>query len=287
MIDEIVSNQFQMIYIASCGEGINAFNLVESTLVQFPDNKISVVKVAHIRSESQVDELIEKVKDIKGLIVHTLVNSGLRKYMTRKGIDNHIVTIDLMGPILTRIQAFLGKPPLEKPGLYREIHQVDLKQVSAIDFSLAHDDGLNPETLTDSEIVLVGLSRAGKTPLSMYLAVMGWKVANVPYVPGVPMPKTLDQVDRRRIIALNINVEQLLAHRKMRQESLGASDIYSYVLKQDIEGEITNAQKYYITKGFSMINVSNKPIESSAEEILEMITRRFMANAHIENFKTK
>jgi regulator of PEP synthase PpsR (kinase-PPPase family) len=281
MIDEIASNDFQMIYIASCGEGINAFNLVESTLVQFPNSEISVVKVGHIRSESQVDELIDKVKDIESLIVHTLVNSELRQYLTRKGIKHHIVTIDLMGPILSKIQAFLNKDPLEKPGLYREIHQLDLKQVSAIDFALAHDDGLNPDTLADAEIVLLGLSRAGKTPLSMYMAVMGWKVANIPYVPGVPMPKTLDAVDRRRVIALNINVEQLLSHRKMRQESLGTADIYSYVSKQDIEDEIQNAQKYYITRGFSMINVSSKPIETSAEEIIEMITRRFMANAHL------
>ena len=281
MIDEIAANDFQMIYIASCGEGINAFNLVESTLVQFPDSDISVVKVAHIRSESQVDELIDKVKDIESLIIHTIVNSDLRQYLTRKGIKNHIVTIDLMGPILSKIQAFLNKAPLEKPGLYREIHQIDLKQVSAIDFALAHDDGLNPDTLKDSEIVLLGLSRAGKTPLSMYMAVLGWKVANIPYVPGVPMPGTLDTVDRRRVIALNINVEQLSSHRKMRQESLGTTDIYSYVSKQDIEDEIQNAQKYYITRGFSMINVSNKPIETSAEEIIEMITRRFMASAHL------
>lgn len=275
------SKAFQMIYIASCGEGINALHLVESTLVQFPDSQISVVRVPHIRSESQVDELIDKVRDIESLIVHTIVKSGLRKYLTRKGIDNRIVTIDLMGPILSKIQAFLNKDPLEKPGLYRETHKVDLKQISAIDFALAHDDGLNPETLTGSEIVLVGLSRAGKTPLSMYMAVMGWKVANIPYVPGIPMPATLDRVDRRRIVALNINVEQLQAHRKMRQESLGTSDIYSYTSKQDIEDEIQNAQKYYITKGFSMINISSKPIETSSEEIIEMITRRFMANAHL------
>lgn len=282
MIEDIVSGDFQMIYIASCGEGINAFHLVESTLVQFPDSDISVVKVPHIRSESQVDELIDKVRDIESLVVHTIVDSTLRAYLTRKGLDNHIVTIDLMGPILSKIQTFLNTPPLEKPGLYREIHQVDLEQVSAIDFALAHDDGLNPETLTESEIVLVGLSRAGKTPLSMYMGVMGWKVANIPYVPGVPMPATLDQVDRRRVIGLNINIEQLVAHRKMRQDSLGTSDIYSYVSRDDIQKEIHEAQKYYITRGFSMINVSNKPIETSAEEIIEMITRRFKAKAHLK-----
>jgi regulator of PEP synthase PpsR (kinase-PPPase family) len=273
--------EFQMIYVASCGEGINAFNLVQSTLVQFPDKSISVIKVPHIRTENQVDELIEKVKCIESLIVHTIVNQDLRQYLTRKGLEHSIVTIDLMGPVLSKIQTFLQQKPLEKPGLYREIHQINLQQVSAIDFALAHDDGLNPETLPHAEIVLVGLSRAGKTPLSMYMAVMGWKMANVPYVPGISMPESLNQIDRRRIIALNINTEQLLAHRKMRQENLGTSGFHSYSSRKDIEKEIQYAQKYYVTNGFSMIDVSNKPIETSAEEIIEMITRRFKTEAHL------
>ena len=282
MMEEAINgSDFQMIYVASCGEGINAYNLVESTLVQFPDSDISVVKVPHIRTTEQVDELIEKITCIESLIIHTIVNQDLRQYLTRKGIDNSIVTIDLMGPVISKIQTFLNQKPLQVPGLYREIHQIDLKQVSAIDFALAHDDGLNPETLGNAEIILVGLSRAGKTPLSMYMAVMGWKVANIPYVPGVSMPDSLKTVDRRRIIALNINADQLLAHRKMRQENLGTKDIYSYSSRKDIEREIQYAQKYFVTSGFSMIDVSNKPIETSAEEIAEMITRRFKANAHL------
>jgi [pyruvate, water dikinase]-phosphate phosphotransferase / [pyruvate, water dikinase] kinase len=276
------SSGFQMIYIASCGEGINAFHLVESTLIQFPDSKITVVKVPHIRSEVQVDELIDKVRDMESLIVHTIVKSGLRQYLTRKGMEHKIVTIDLMGPVLSKIQAFLNQPPLEKPGLYRESHQVDLKQVSAIDFALAHDDGLNPETLSQAEIILVGLSRAGKTPLSMYMSVLGWKVANVPFVPGVSLPAVLDQLDRRRIFALNINAKQLLSHRKLRQESLGVSDMKpSYASKKRIEEEILTAHRFYVAKGYSIIDVSNKPIETSAEEIVEMVTRRFKEAAHM------
>lgn len=279
--DCVSLNEFQMIYVASCGEGINAYNLAQSTLVQFPNSDISVVKVPHIRTENDVDELIEKVTCIESLIVHTIVNRDLRQYLTRKGLENSIVTIDLMGPVISKIQTFLNQEPLQKPGLYREIHQINLQQVSAIDFTLAHDDGLNPETLSEAEIVLVGLSRAGKTPLSMYMGVTGWKVANIPYVPGVSMPETLKQIDRRRIIALNINAEQLLAHRKLRQESLGTNDFYSYSSRKDVEKEIQYAQKYYVTSGFSMIDVSNKPIETSAEEIVEMITRRFKAHAHL------
>lgn len=280
-MDKSKKNQkFHMIYAVSCGEGINAYNLVESTLVQFPDSNISVIKIPHLRTETEVDELFEKVTVNQSLIVHTIVNQDLRQYITRKGIDNGIVTIDLMGPVLSKIQAFLNLEPLQIPGLYREIHQIDLNQVSAIDFALAHDDGMNPATLDLAEIILVGLSRAGKTPLSMYMAVTGWKVANVPYVPGVAMPKSLDKVDRRRIVALNINVPQLLAHRKLRQETLGTRSLYSYSSRQDIEKEIHLARRYFVTKGYSMVDVSNKPIENTAEEIAEMITRRFKSNAH-------
>ncbi len=272
--------KFQMIYVASCGEGINAYHLVQSAMVQFPDSTITIVKIPRIRSTEEVDQLFQKARSIESLIVHTIVNSELRQYITRKGFEYNIVTIDLMGPVLSRIENFLGTPPLQQPGLYREIHQVDLKQVSAIDFALSHDDGLNPDTLDSAEIILIGLSRAGKTPLSMYMAVTGWKVANVPLVPDVPMPLILDLIDRRRIIALDINVDQLAAHRKMRQERLGTKDMYSYVIRQEIEKEIKQARKYYVAKGYSMINVSNKPIENSAEEIIEMITRRFRNKAH-------
>lgn len=282
MAQPISNSGFQVIYIASCGEGINAFHLVESTLIQFPHNKITIVKVPHIRSEVQVDELIDKVKDMESIIVHTIVKSDLRQYLTRQGMAHRIVTIDLMGPVLSKIQSFLNQAPLEKPGLYRESHQVDLKQVSAIDFALAHDDGLSPESLDKAEIILLGLSRAGKTPLSMYMAVLGWKVANVPFVPGVPLPAILDEVDRRRIFALNINAKQLLSHRKMRQESLGVSEMKSaYASRKKIEEEIFTAHRYYIAKGYSVLDISDKPVETSAEEIIEMITRRFKAAAHL------
>ena len=280
MIKEVFSRDFNMIYIASCGEGINAHNLVQSTLVQFPGNELTVVKMPHIRTHAQVDELMKRVRDTDSLVVHTIVNSELRQYITRQGMEFKIVTIDLMGPVISKIQTFLNKDPIEQPGLYRKIHQVDLKQVSAIDFALAHDDGLRPEDLAEAEVILVGLSRAGKTPLSMYMAVLGWKVANVPYVPSISMPATLLQIDKRRIIGLDISADQLMAHRKMRQKDLGTSDIYHYSSKEGVRKEIAEVRRYFVTHGFSMIDVSNKPIESSADEIIEMITRRFKQKAH-------
>ncbi len=281
MIEKRDGKKFHMIYIASCGEGINAHHLVKSALVQFPENDITIVKVPHIRSSDQIDDLVEKARDSESLIVHTLVKSDLRQYITRKGIEKRIVTIDLMGPVLSKIEAFLDTNPIEKPGLYRTIHHVNLAQVSAIEFALAQDDGMNPQNLPNAEIVLVGLSRAGKTPLSMYMAVLGWKVANVPYVPAVPMPDMLNQTDRRRIYALHINYDQLIAHRKMRKNGLGTDDLHAYISREGVEYEIAQARRYFVSKGYSMVDVSNKPIETSAEEIIEMITRRFKTEAHL------
>lgn len=280
VLEKIANTPFHMIYIASCGEGINAYHLVQSAMVQFPGSNISVIKVPMIRTRTQVDDLVEKATKSESMIVHTIVNTDLRKYITRQGMAHQVVTIDLMGPVLSRAAGFLDREPMEKPGLYREMHNVDLDQVSAIEFALAHDDGVNPENLERAEIILVGLSRAGKTPLSMYLAVLGWKTANVPLVIGVPMPEILTRIDRRRIIALNINVEQLIAHRRMRRDTLGVQDITGYADREEIEREIGEARKYYINHGYSMIDVSNKPIENSAEEIIEMITRRFKSQAH-------
>ena len=270
-----------MIYILSCGEGVNAYHLIQSTMVQFPDAaNVTVVRFPKVRTAEQVDDIVEKANGNNSMIVHTLVVSELREYLIQKCSEAVVPELDLMGPALTKIKDFVKQQPLETPGLYREKHSVNLDQVYAIDYALAQDDGINPDNLIEAEIVLVGLSRAGKTPLSMYLAILGWKVANVPLVIGVDMPDALKKIDRRRIIALNINPEQLLAHRRLRQDSLGAAKIYDYSTKREVEREIVEARKHYIKCGYTMIDVNNKPIETSAEEISEIVTRRFKSQAH-------
>ncbi len=270
-----------MIYILSCGEGFNAYHLIQSAIVQFENSEnVTVIRLPEIRDFKQIDDVIAKAKNNQSMIAHTLVIEEMREYTKKKCIENDLPSIDLMGDALSGVEKFLGQKPMGKPGLYRDPHSVDLEQVYAIDYALAQDDGLNPARLCEAEVVLVGLSRAGKTPLSMYLAVLGWKAANVPLVIGLPMPEELKQVDRRRIIALNINPEQLSSHRKLRIGSIGKAEIYDYSAKSEIDREIIEARNYYLKSGFTMIDVSNKPIETSAEEIIEIITRRFKSNAH-------
>jgi hypothetical protein len=145
---------------------------------------------------------------------------------------------------------------------------------------MAHDDGKNPQDWPLADMVLVGVSRAGKTPLSMVLSVLGWKVANLPLVLGLPLPPELFQLDRRRVIGLNIEPGQLLIHRQQRQRRLGAPGPSAYTDPVAIYEEAEAARQVFQRGGFSVIDVTDKPIETSADEIIELITHRLRIESH-------
>jgi regulator of PEP synthase PpsR (kinase-PPPase family) len=139
---------------------------------------------------------------------------------------------------------------------------------------MAMNDGKNQQQWPKAEIVLTGVSRVGKTPLSMYLSVQGWKVANVPLVLEVPPPQQLFELDRRRVFGLDIEPGQLLMHRQKRQQRLGAPGPSAYTDPMKIFEEVEFARKVFKRGGFSIINVTDKPIETSADEVIKLITRR-------------
>jgi regulator of PEP synthase PpsR (kinase-PPPase family) len=164
---------------------------------------------------------------------------------------------------------------LEKPGLYRDIKQEYYDRVEAIDFTLARDDGMNPQNLSEAEIVLTDVSRVEKTPLSIYLAMFGWKVANVPIISDVVPPTDLFKIDHQRIFGLTIGINQLLSHRIKRMESLGMNENDHYLQENMIKDDIQNTLNIFKKGRFIVINVTNKPIESSASEIIRIISSRF------------
>jgi regulator of PEP synthase PpsR (kinase-PPPase family) len=166
-------------------------------------------------------------------------------------------------------------PSLQSPGLYREINQQYYERIDAIEFTLNHDDGLRPHKLHNAEIVLTGVSRSGKTPLSVYLAMYGWKVANVPLVFGIEPPKELFEIDPNRVFGLSISSGQLISHRMKRLKSLENTENTSYVDERLVAQDLRHAHFVFEKGGFTIINVSNKPVETSANEILNIMATRF------------
>jgi regulator of PEP synthase PpsR (kinase-PPPase family) len=267
------------IYIVSGGTGASGEQLVHTVLAQFPESKVPVITVAHVRQMEQVEDVVTRAAATGGTIVHTLVDAHLRSALIHLAQERNVAAIDLMGDLLSRLTAVLGREPVGHPGLYRQLRQDYFERVATIEFAMAHDDGKNPHDWPLAEIVLVGVSRVGKTPLSMYLSVLGWKVANVPLVMELSPPPELFQLDRRRVIGLSIEPGQLLFHRQQRQRHLGAPGPSAYTDPATIYEEMEAARQVFQRGGFSVIDVTDKPIETSADEIIELITQRLKAEA--------
>jgi regulator of PEP synthase PpsR (kinase-PPPase family) len=263
------------IYVVSGGKGLAGNNMVLSLLIQYPNNQVPVVIVPQITNEKQLFELVEKVKLEGGLITHTMVNRKLRDYLCMLCDENGVKHIDYMGELANYLDEKLDIPSLQTPGLYREINQQYFDRIEAIEFTLNHDDGLMPSRLHKAEIILTGVSRSGKTPLSVYLAMYGWKVANIPLVHGIDPPKELFEVDPQRVFGLSISSGQLISHRMKRLKSLENTSNTSYVDERLVALELRNANFIFEKGGFTVINVSNKPVETSANEILNMMANRF------------
>jgi len=163
-----------------------------------------------------------------------------------------------MGNLIDHLSDVLGSPPVGKPGLYRKLRKDYFDRISAIEYTIKHDDGQMAEDLSSSDIVLTGVSRSGKTPLSMYLAVHGWP--------------ELFRIDRRCVIGLTISYEDLMMHRKKRQEKMGPVGLSTYTDRFSVLEELEAARKICKKGRFHVISVTGKPIESIADEIIEYLS---------------
>jgi hypothetical protein len=259
--------------VVSGGAGASGEQLLKTALAQFPDSNVPVVVVSNVRSIEQLRHVVAQARATGGTIAHTLVDAHLRHMLNALAQQQGVKALDLMGPLLTQLGEMLGRKPLGEPGLYRRLQRAYFERVAAIEFALAHDDGQQAQDWPLADLVLVGVSRTGKTPLSVYLSVQGWKVANYPIVPEVPQPSELFQLRPGRVIALTIAPDQLLMLRQRRLTRIGSVGPMAYVDAETINAEIQAALRLYRQSGFPVIDVTDKPIESSADEIMRMVTR--------------
>jgi len=263
------------IYVVSGGRGIAGNNLVQSILIQYPENDVPVIIVPHVSNEDMIFDTIMKAKTDGGLIAHTMVNPDLRHKINELCEEFGVQVVDLMGDLAEYLDKTLHVEPLKHPGLYRELNHRYFDRIESIEFTLSQDDGMSPQRLRDAEIILTGVSRAGKTPLSVYLAMYGWKVANVPLVGSIQPPAELFEVDPKRVFGLHIGASQLIAHRKKRLASWNNHQNEMYIDQRAVREEIRKAMFIFDRGGFTVLNVSNKPIESTANEILNIMSKRF------------
>lgn len=260
-------NRFR-IFVVSDGTGRTAEQALKAALTQFGDVEIDISKYPGVRSSDDVRRVVEEASAANAFIIHTLVTDGLRAEMVRAGRQLNVEMIDLMGTLLARLSERFHISPAEKPGLYNQLNRYYFRRIETMEFAINHDDGLRIHEIKNAEIVLLGVSRTFKTPLSVYLANKGWFVANVPVILDIELPKEVQQVPAGSVFCLDTNPLRLAGLRKARDEYLHGK-VGEYARTDFVRLELKWARKMFARQPrWRQVNVTNKPIEEIASEIL-------------------
>lgn len=257
------------IFVVSDATGGTAETVVRAALTQFQAADVIIHRIPGVRTPDRVREVVAESARLGGIIVHTMVSAECRHTMLTEGRRHNIDTIDLLGPLMTRLSNMLEISPLAQPGLFRQLDEAYFKRIAAVEFAVRHDDGKNPDELGQAAIVLVGVSRTSKTPLSIYLAFRGWLVANVPIVLGIDPPEALFRIDQSKIVGLTIRPERLQVIRSARIVTLGTHAALAYASMDYIVKELEYSQKLFAGR-WPTIDVTNKSIEETASEVLAL-----------------
>ncbi len=264
-------NFSRYVFIVSDATGKLCQNVVNAALTQFSSTDVILKVFSDVLSFEDIEKIIAKAVQVNGVVVYTFVSSGFRDKITELGRKNSVPTVDIMGPILSRLSEYLEISPMAKPGLFKQLDTDYFKRIEALDFTIKHDDGLNVSTLESAEIVLVGVSRTTKTPVSVYLSYRGWKVANIPVISGFSLPEELFKIDQRKIVALTIDPTRLKLIRMERRQKLKNIEMSNYVDFDRVREEVLYGMRVYKNKNWPVVDVTNRAIEETATTVTRII----------------
>ncbi len=260
------------IYAVSDSLGETAEQVAKAVIRQFDIAEFDIKKVSHINDKASIDHLIEKASHENSLIIFTLVVEELRDYLLQQAYVHNIEAVDIMTPVLLALVKRLGISSKQEPGLLRKLDEKYFKKVEAVEFAVKYDDGKDTRGILLADIVLLGISRTSKTPLSMYLAHKNLKVANIPLVPEVSMPEELKLISSKKIIGLILNEVNLNKIRKERLKAMGLRDSANYANMERIFMELEYANKIYKDLKCMVIDTTDKAVEETASIILDYIS---------------
>ncbi|MCZ8511183.1 kinase/pyrophosphorylase [Paenibacillus filicis] len=263
-----------IVYVASDSAGDTGESVVKAAAVQFEPKEVEIRRVPFLQDPSDIDLLIRSVLQRGGVIAFTLVIPQLRDYLIEQAEQYRIPYIDLLGPIIRTMEHAFNQEARHQPGMIHKLDEDYFKKVEAVEFAVKYDDGRDFNGVLQADIVLVGVSRTSKTPLSMYLAHKKFKVANVPLVPEIQPPEQLFTVSKNKIIGLRIDPLKLNMIRTERLKTLGLPGNASYANVERIHAELEYADKIMKRIGCAVIDVSNKAVEETASVILDMYRTR-------------
>lgn len=267
MRDNVKEQQAQQltIYIVSDSIGETAQRMIHATLTQFPDlTQIEIKKFPYIKDENEFLNVLELAHEKNAIVVTTLVSESFNALGHQYAQEHQISYIDYMSELITMIEQHTQFTPLMESGALRKMNTEYFKRIEAIEYSVKYDDGKHFTDIGEADALIVGVSRTSKTPLSMYLANKGYKIANIPLVPEVTIPESVFQHKGLKVFGLTASPNYIANIRKNRAEALGISKTSTYNSLDRIKKELSYAEEIFNKLNATVINTEYKSIEESA-----------------------
>ena len=264
------------IFAVSDSIGETAEQVAVAAASQFEAKTVDVQRIPYMKTRADVEEFVTSVKDEENdvMIVSTIVTVNTREYLTQKCIEKNINIINVLGPIINVASTILDTQPDYNPGAVWKTDEIYFKRIEAMEFAMQYDDSKDYRGLNNADVVLIGLSRTSKTPLSMYLANKGIKAINIPLVPEVGVPDELYEIDRRRVFGLTIDPMQLIEIRKKRLDKFKRiSSEIEYAGDARVLEELDFSDRIMRKVGCRKIDITHRAIEDTALIIMNELSR--------------
>ncbi len=265
------------LHLLSDSTGETLENIAKAALAQF-DGAEDVVKHfwPMVRSESHLDRILIDITANPGLVLFTLVNRDTRVKLENRCRLLGLPAIAALDSVTDAFSNMLGQQAKARPGRQHLMDEAYFARVEAIQFTIAHDDGINAQNWEEADIVLAGVSRTSKTPTSIYLANRGYKTANIPIVPESPPPITLYSLKHPLVVGLVTSAERLIQVRRNRLLSLNQTPDTDYVDEDKVKAEVAYARRMFSDNGWPVLDVTRRSIEETAAAIVNLVNERVL-----------
>src|SRR5271165_5416517 len=263
------------IEILSDSTGETAEKVVRAAMLQFPHSGAHIRLHTRVRTKDAARPILELAAKEGALVVFTVVSPELSEFIHAQSYELKMESLDLIGSLIGKLSTFLDRQPINMPSGMLPLTEEYFRRIEAVEFAVKSDDGKEPRNFKKADLVLAGVSRTSKTPLSTLLAQRGLKVANQPIVLGVALPPELEETPRDRVVGLTIEIDQLIEIRKARLKQLGMPTDASYGLREQVKQELDYARQIFSDHpGWPVIDVTGRAIEETAVIILESLKER-------------
>lgn len=259
------------LHLVSDATGETVSSVARACLAQFRNVQAVQHMWSLVRSSSQMERVIAGIRAHPGIVMATILDTSLRSRLQEACRELNVPCIPILDQVLVMLMAHLGTDILGEPGQQHTMDAEYFQRIDAIDFTMAHDDGQALDSMRDADVIVVGVSRTGKTPTCMYLAHRGFKAANVPLIPDLPLPDLLERSDLPPVVALTREPRSLSDIRRARLAQMHEREDQDYADLETVQAEIVAARRLFQRKGWPVIDVTRRSVEETAAAIIQIL----------------